>query len=195
MMNKKLLNRKCVECGTKFKTLDIRVKWCCPDCGTQYAMKVRQRQREKQVRDRIKKEKQRLQERKMRLRDDDRSYWLKKAQDEVNRYIRLRDKGNDCIACGAPYKPNFQASHYVPRGRSAFLRFHEDNIHSGCVKCNLHESGNTRMFRIGLIKKIGVERVEWLEDNARQIKKWDIDELKELIKVYKAKIKEVNNDK
>ena len=59
------------------------------------------------------------------------------------------------------------------------------------MRCNLYESGNLRLFRIGLIKKIGIERVEWLEDNARHIKKWDIDELKEMVKEYEQKIKDL----
>jgi len=42
------------------------------------------------------------------------------------------------------------------------------------------------------IKKIGVERVEWLEENGNQVKKWTIDELKEIIETYKAKVKELS---
>ena len=38
-----------------------------------------------------------------------------------------------------------------------------------------------------LIDKIGLERVQWLEDNSHVVKKWEIDELKELIKIYKEK--------
>jgi hypothetical protein len=50
-------------------------------------------------------------------------------------------------------------------------------------------SGNQIEYRKRLIKKIGVERVEWLEENGNQVKKWTIEELKELIKKYKQKIK------
>lgn len=133
----------------------------------------------------------RMKERKERLKNENKQYWLKKAQDKVNKFIRLRYQGLPCIACGSDWKPNFQASHYIPRGRSSYLRYHEDNIHSGCVKCNLYESGNLRLYRIGLIRKIGVDRTEWLEDNARHIKKWDIDELKKIVKKYEQKIKSI----
>ena len=51
-------------------------------------------------------------------------------------------------------------------------------------------SGNQLEYRKRLIDKIGSERVQWLEDNSHVVKKWEIDELKELIRIYKEKIKE-----
>lgn len=107
---------------------------------------------------------------------------------EVNKFIRLRDKGQPCIACGAVWKPSFQASHFIPQGRSSFLRFDERNIHSGCIRCNLFVGGgNIHGYRPRLVEKIGEKEVEWLEENQHRIKKWEISELKELIKVYRAK--------
>jgi hypothetical protein len=51
-------------------------------------------------------------------------------------------------------------------------------------------SGNGIEYRMRLIKKIGVDRVEWLEENGHEVKKWTKDELKELIATYKNKIKD-----
>ncbi|WP_243405798.1 recombination protein NinG [Pasteurella langaaensis] len=184
-------SKKCKICGERFETSDSFRQWCSPECGVTLAKQKTAKARVKAEKAREKAERERIKQVKDRLRNSDRSYWLKKAQDEVNRFIRLRDKGLPCIACGEPWRDNFQASHYVPRGRSAFLRFHEDNIHGGCVKCNLYESGNLRMFRIGLVSRIGNERTEWLEDNAHRLKKWTIDELKELLRIYKQKCKEL----
>lgn len=111
----------------------------------------------------------------------------------MNKFIRLRDKGQPCIACGAVWKPSFQASHFIPQGRSSFLRFDERNIHSGCIRCNLFVGGgNIHGYRPRLVEKIGEKEVEWLEENQHRIKKWEISELKELIKVYRAKIKELD---
>lgn len=50
-------------------------------------------------------------------------------------------------------------------GAMAALRYHHDNIHLQCEPCNTAKSGNQLEYRIRLIKKIGVERVEWLEGN------------------------------
>jgi hypothetical protein len=52
-------------------------------------------------------------------------------------------------------------------------------------------SGNQIEYRKRLIKKIGVERVEWLENNGNIVKKWTKEELKLLITEYKQKTKEL----
>ena len=83
-----------------------------------------------------------------------RGHWLKALQKEVNKFIRLRDKGQPCIACGTVWKPSFQASHFIPQGRSSFLRFDERNIHSGCIRCNLFVGGgNIHGYRRRLASK------------------------------------------
>ncbi|WP_239493828.1 recombination protein NinG [Aggregatibacter kilianii] len=182
---KKLKPKKCKSCGMEFIPQNSLQKVCSTKCAIDLARQNAQKERDKA-------EKKKLSERKARLRDEDRGYWLKAVQREVNKYIRLRDKGLSCIACGAPWKPSFQASHFIPQGRSSFLRFHEDNIHSGCIRCNLFVGGgNIHGYRPRLVDKIGCEAVEWLEDNQSRIKKWEISELKEMLKVYRAKIKEL----
>lgn len=180
---------KCKVCGKAFiKTFSSTQKVCSPECSIKLA-REQSRKRQKKA------EKQEQIERKKRLLDGDRGHWLKALQKEVNKFIRLRDKGQPCIACGAPWKPSFQASHFIPQGRSSFLRFHEDNIHSGCIRCNLFVGGgNIHGYRPRLVEKIGEQEVEWLEENQHRIKKWEISELKELIKVYRAKIKELEGE-
>lgn len=191
MRNKPPKQHKCKECGGYYVKSQSTQQVCSMKCAIAFSKRKAEEKRKKlEKADRLEVNK-RMRERKEALKNSDKRYWLNKVQEKVNKFIRLRDRGLPCIACGEGWKPNFQASHYVPRGRSSFLRYHEDNIHSGCVRCNLYESGNLRLFRIGLIKKIGIERVEWLEDNARHIKKWDIDELKEMVKEYEQKIKDL----
>lgn len=186
----KITRRKCRVCGKGFSSADSFRRWCSPECGVKLARLWLENSRAKALAKQKSEARKEVRKAKVRLRNSDRAYWLKKAQEKVNRFIRLRDKGLPCVACGTPWRDSFQASHYVPRGRSAFLRFHEDNIHGGCIKCNLYESGNLRMFRIGLVSRIGNERTEWLEGNAHNLKKWTIDELKELVKTYDQKIKD-----
>jgi hypothetical protein len=43
------------------------------------------------------------------------------------------------------------------------LQFHLWNIHKACAQCNLHKGGNREGYRPRLIKKIGVDRVEWMD--------------------------------
>ncbi|EPL7679789.1 recombination protein NinG [Elizabethkingia anophelis] len=91
------------------------------------------------------------------------------AQKLVNAYVRKRDQVNDrgdfvCISCQT-LKPKEQcnAGHYFSRGNYGSVRFDLDNIHSQCIKCNMHLSGNLIPYRENLIKKIGQERFDQLE--------------------------------
>jgi hypothetical protein len=54
-------------------------------------------------------------------------------------------------------------------------------------------SGNQVEYRKALIKKIGIERVEWLEDNGSIERKFTKEELKNLMQKYKLKCKELEN--
>lgn len=116
---------------------------------------------------------------------------LKLTQAIVNKWIRLRDKDELCISCGKHINGVEHASHYLSSGGHSNLRFHEDNIWKSCYKCNVMLSGNAVSYRIRLIDKIGVERVEWLEQNAYIEKKWTVDELKQIQEKYKKKIRDL----
>lgn len=114
------------------------------------------------------------------------------AQIVFNRFIRYRDKNMPCISCNTK-KANFDAGHYQSAGQNPQLRFNELNCHKQCVKCNRLLSGNLKEYRINLIKKIGLARVEELEcDNS--VRKYSIEDYKNvifaynnLIKIYKEK--------
>jgi hypothetical protein len=73
------------------------------------------------------------------------------------------------------------------------LRYEPDNCFKQCAPCNNHLSGNLINFRINLIKKLGIKRVEWIE-GPHEPKKYTIEQLKELKTVYKAKIKQLEQD-
>lgn len=117
--------------------------------------------------------------------------WLGLAQKTFNTYIRLRDKGKPCCACGNEIKGVTHASHYLSQGNHSFVRFHEDNVFSGCYKCNVELSGNLIEYRKRLLIEIGQDRLNWLEENGMREKKWEINEIKEIITKYKQKIKEL----
>lgn len=82
----------------------------------------------------------------------------------VNAFILARDAGLPCISCGSiTGKP--QAGHYLSVGSRPGLRYTEFNIHLQCYRCNCELGGNAIMYRIGLVKKIGLEAVETLEND------------------------------
>jgi len=109
---------------------------------------------------------------------------LEKTQRVFNSYIRSRDFGVACISCG---KEGNQAGHYFPVKGFSALRFDEWNVNLQCPGCNLFLHGNQAMYRIGLVEKIGERGVAELESKAigNRVKKWGIDELKEIINKYK----------
>ena len=176
--------KTCPSCSVTFEprkhfNSTIKSKYCDLCTKTRQALKNLER---------IKKEdKKRLNDKKKELLTL--SDHLKLTQMVVNKYIRLRDKNELCISCGKKINGVEHASHYLSSGGHSNIRFHEDNIWKSCYKCNVMLSGNPTSYRIRLIKKIGVERVEWLEDNAYIEKKWTREELKEIQEIYKAKIK------
>lgn len=110
---------------------------------------------------------------------------LEKTQRVFNSYIRNRDQGLPCISCGSD-KGN-QAGHYFTVKGFSALRFDEWNVNLQCAGCNLFLHGNQAMYRIGLVDKIGNKAVSELESKAtgNRVKKWSIDELKEIINKYK----------
>ncbi len=120
---------------------------------------------------------------------------IKEAQVAFNRWIRARDHDKPCISCGAP-PPNLEklhagrdAGHWRSTGSASHLRFHEDNCNAQCVKCNQWGAGMAVEYRLGLIERIGLERVEALEnDNAPH--KWTREELEAIRDKYRAKLKQ-----
>jgi hypothetical protein len=81
----------------------------------------------------------------------------------------------------------------LSRGSHPELRFDEDNCHKQCSACNNHLSGNLVSYRRFLTDKIGIQAVDKLEQQ-RPALKLDMDQIKELKAVYKAKIKEINEN-
>ena len=151
---------------------------CDINCAIEYA---KEKAKEKKGKDKRKAIKQ--------LKESDLATLKRLAETVVNKYIRDRD-GKVCISCGYHGdKRQFHAGHYLPKGNNSFLRYNEDNIHAQCSICNNHLSGNLAMYRINLIKKIGIEKVEWLESQRGVTKKWTIEELKEIIQIHREKIK------
>jgi hypothetical protein len=151
---------------------------CTPACGFIYAKRQQEKswQREKKVR-----------KEKLMTRAD----WMNLLQKVFNTYIRKRDEGKPCISCGT-IKGQFHAGHYRSVGSCPELRFNEDNVHGQCATCNNHLSGNLINYRINLVQRIGIERVERLEGTNDPLK-LTIEEIKELIKHYRNEIKVNSN--
>jgi len=119
---------------------------------------------------------------------------VREAQAAFNRWIRKRDEKEPCISCGAP-PPDLSglhagrdAGHYRSTGAASHLRFHEDNCHAQCVKCNQWGAGRAVEYRIGLLAKVGAVRVESLESNNIP-HRWTREELIAIRALYVSKLK------
>lgn len=161
---------------------------CSYECATMDTLAKHQEMEDKRCKTRLKEITQ------------DRSWWMKKAQATFNSYIRERDKDKLCICCDQPlnllsngYMPLgglFDCGHYLSVGAAPHLRFNENNAHAQRKYCNNYLSGNHVKYRIGLIKRIGLEAVEELESDQTP-KKYTKEDLKEVVNLYKRKIKEL----
>ena len=130
---------------------------------------------------------------KRKLKDNDRSFQVKKAQVLFNGYIRLRDYKLGCISCQRPFVGKYDAGHYRSVGAHPALRFNPYNNNGQCVHCNQHLSGNLVDYRIGLIAKIGLERVEYIE-GPHAPKRYTIENLKTIQKWFKRKIRRMERE-
>jgi len=185
---------KCKVCRSEFVKRSMTHKCCSPECAEIFGREQTKKQVAKKEREETKIRKEKLK----RLAD-----WIADAQVIFNKFIRLRDRDRPCICCGFgevggsnrefsgwAVGGDFDAGHYRSRGSAGHLRFNEDNCHKQSKKCNRWGAGRAVDYRIGLIQRIGLERVEALEANNIP-HKWTVEELKEIIATYKRKIKEL----
>lgn len=130
----------------------------------------------------------------------------KAAQTWFNKYIRLRDTDDNgfgnCISSGRILKygtDEAQAGHYFSAGHYQSLRFNEHNVNLQSKADNYYKHGNLLEYRKNLIKKIGLESVEALEEFAERSKKETYKEDRflyiEIIELYKEKCKKLERQK
>lgn len=169
---------RCKHCKDKFEPIKFNAKYCLKDdCIKAFVEEVKVKQW-KETKTRMKEDLKTTQD------------WLKEAQTIFNKYIRLRDMGLLCISCNTiPKKKN--AGHYFSSGGHSNVRFDEDNVHLQCEHCNTFLSGNLLNYQIGIEKRIGAEKLIELQGKAHLEKRWSVDELKEIIKDYKTKVRQL----
>jgi hypothetical protein len=152
--------RRCAICRKLFEPrVSSLQQICSPACAIEFAATRPERM------DRIRKAAARRERREYRAATETPAQARQKAQAAFNAWVRTRDAGLPCISCGHPNDGTrkWNAGHYRPAGTNPALRFEPLNVHGQCERCNSYLSGNLADYRIGLIKRIGLEAVEWLE--------------------------------
>ncbi|MGG5160444.1 recombination protein NinG [Citrobacter portucalensis] len=196
---RKLTRRGCKICKTKFTATYDNVWWCCPEHGFEYSQLLLAKKKlavERKRKQEAKQERRELKVRKAAFKT--KSQWDKEAQSAFNRYIRIRDEGKECVSCGNPLigKSNYltgsaiDASHYRSRGAASHLKFNVFNVHSACTRCNRELSGNAVEYRIRLVDRIGLVRVERLESD-NEPRRFDIPYLQRIKSIFTRKARQL----
>lgn len=174
--------KACAICQGDFYPLKSTERVCSIDCAIEFAQQKKEKRRKQEIRA-LRREFNRR----------DRGYQMKHAQIAFNAYIRARDAGNGCISCGKNSGAKMNAGHYLSTGAHPELRFAESNCHLQCEWCNSYLSGNIARYRINLIEKIGLEKVEWLE-GPHEPAKLSIDDIIAIKEKYREKLKGLKVD-
>lgn len=177
-------------CGEKFTpTFSTTQKVCSSKCGL--AIKdVNEAKAKKALADLGRKE---LKAAKEKIKT--RAEHMKDAQTAFNAWVRARDAGLPCISCGTTADIQYAAGHYRSAGGHPELRFEPLNVNLQCNRnCNMAKSGNLGPYRIELIKRIGQEKVDWLE-GPHEPKRYTIDDLKAIKAHYRALTRELKRAK
>lgn len=168
---------RCRNCKEKFEPVRFNQKYCLKDECIRVLVEEAKSKAWKKTKSKMKTDLMTLQD------------YIKLAQITFNKYIRLRDKDELCISCKQkPKKSN--AGHYYNANNHWNVRFDENNVHLQCEHCNTFLSGNLINYRENLLKKIGAEEFNVLEGKSKVTRKFTKEELKEIIAIYKKKIKQ-----
>lgn len=188
-MNRISRSRKCAMCGEAFQPARSLQKVCGAACGVAWAKKLAERAKAKGARE------ERKAHRAAREKIKTRGEHLREAQAAFNAWVRARDADEPCISCRRPasWQGQWDAGHFRSRGSEPALRFEPLNVWKQCLPCNRHLSGNLINYRINLINRIGVEKLNWLE-GPHEVKKLTVPELQEMKAFYRAEIRRLKSD-
>lgn len=177
--------KKCRVCRETFTPRKALQVVCSPSCALLHAKQ--KRERERKALDKI--ERKVIREAKERVKS--RSEYMKEAQAAFNAWVRERDAGLPCISCGTTADVQYAAGHYRTTQAAPELRFEPLNVHRQCNRnCNMGKSGNLIEYRVGLVARIGAEKVAWLEGR-HEAKRYTIDDLKAIKAQYRAMTREL----
>jgi len=186
----KVKTDSCEDCEATFtiyRRNGIQTTKRCPRCNLKYQMGLRQPLRERVPKKGLKSQKTALKK----IKNIGGKPKLRKADKIFSLYIRQRDADENgyirCISCGAVRRwRKADTGHYLKRQHMA-TRFDEVNSNCQCKPCNSFEQGNNVNYRIGLIKKYGLEVVEKLESKRNNTCHMDQFQINLIEKIYKEK--------
>ncbi len=177
--------KTCKICKEKFRPDRQMQMVCSPKCSIEYA--------NQHLNKKATKTKQTARKALKQYNMNDIPVLKRRAQKIFNEFIRLRDKNLPCVSCQKIIGKDetSHASHFRPATNSR-LRYDERNVWRSCVKCNVFLSSNAIEYKKALIIKLGIDVVEELE-TTNDTYKYTKEELQEIIKTYREKVKVLKN--
>ena len=119
----------------------------------------------------------------------------KRAWKAFSEYIR-RSYADDngyvsCVTCGETRQWNdrIDAGHYIPKSRGDAIYFVEENVHPQCKGCNKSEGGKHEYYYKYMLEMYGEALIEELRQLSKTTKHYSINDLLEIEREYKEKLK------
>jgi len=187
---------KCTNCKDRFpreQMIKLPVgNMCSMDCAYSYGKKKAYDNKTKEIKARNKQDRP-----KNTLQAD--------AQKAFNEYVRYRDKDKPCINTGAPVDWNgndSDAAHFISRAANNAMRFDLRNVHKATKASNKHQEDYIHDYRDNLKERLGVERFEQFEADAkywkthkRDFSKYYYERIKKIFRKKKRVLEKIRGDK
>lgn len=141
--------KKCKICKNKFIPKNVSTEPVCQnyDCKLTYALKVVEQNKI----DQEKKFKQKAK--------SDTTNWKSKLQTEVNKVVRLIDKGLPCLA--RQKNGQIHAGHVYARGGNQNIKYNLHNIHRQNAQSN-HFQNDDGLLRDGVVREYGQDYMDFI---------------------------------
>jgi len=116
------------------------------------------------------------------------------AKTSFQKWVRMRDKDYSCISCEVKETDLWDGGHFKKAEIYSGVIFDSHNCHKQCRKCNRFLNGNELMYRLGLIKRYGLDYTDAIELKANETRnyKYTKEQLKAIKIKYDILVKELN---
>ncbi len=153
----------CKVCKEKFTPVQFAQAVCGYKCAMVHSYTLRKQKEQKEW----KQEKAVLKEKLKTL-----SQYEAEAKISFQKWVRLRDKNQNCISCGINDTELFDGGHFKKAEIYSGVIFDPNNCHKQCRKCNRFLGGNELNYRQGLILRYGIEYTDAIEKKANETRNY-----------------------
>ena len=110
------------------------------------------------------------------------SLWVRLSAADYHGFVR-------CITCGCvKHYKEMQSGHFIP-GRLNAVLFSEEGVHPQCYQCNVGKNGNWPSYYEWMKGMYGLEVIDQLIYEARQPKKYTVEDYQNIYIDYSERIK------